>query len=97
MPKQTVDKKLLLSVAKNARLNLTEGEIDKFLPQMQEILKTFSKLDKISVEKEKPSFQPIPLSNVMRKDHVEKCLTQEEALRNTKHKKDGYFLGPKAL
>jgi len=97
MPKQSVDKKLLLRVAKNARLNLTEAEVEKFLPQLKEILKAFSKLDRVSVEKEKPSFQPIPLSNVIRKDSVEKSLTQEEALRNTKHKKDGYFLGPKAL
>ncbi len=65
------------------------------MPQLQEILEAFGKLDKIDVKNEKPSFQPIELSNVMREDKVEKCLTQEEALKNTKNKKDGYFLGPK--
>ncbi len=95
MAEQKVDKKLLLRVAANARLNLTEAEIEKFLPQLQEILETFSKLDEIDVTKEQPSFQPIKLKNVMREDKVEKCLSQDEALSNTKNKKDGYFLGPR--
>lgn len=92
---EKVDKKLLLRVAENARLNLTEAEIKEFLPQLKEILEAFSKLDEIDVSKEKPSFQPIALENVMREDKAEKCLSQEEALKNTKNKKDGYFLGPK--
>ena len=95
MAKQKVDKKLILHVAENARLNLSEKEIEEFVPQLQEILDSFEKLDSIDVSGEKPSFQPIPLENVMRKDEVEKCLTQEQALKNTKNKKDGYFMGPK--
>jgi len=90
-----VDKKLLLRVAANARLELSEAEVEEFLPQLQEILKAFSKLDELDVSNEKPSFQPLPLENVARLDTVEKCLSQEEALKNTKHKKDGFFMGPK--
>ena len=95
MAKPTVDKKLLLKVAANARLNLTEKETNEFLPQLKEILKAFGKLDEIDVKDEKPSFQPLALENVARHDVVEKCLSQEEALKNTKNKKDGYFMGPK--
>ena len=97
MAKPMVDKRLLLRVAENARLNLTESEVKKFLPQLQEILKAFNKLDEINVEKEKPSFQPIKLTNVMREDRIKKCLSQEDALLNTKNKKGGYFLGPKVV
>lgn len=97
MPKPKVDKKLLLRVAENARLNLSNEETKKFLPQLQEILEAFSKLDEVDVGKEPPSFHPIKLSNVMREDKVEKCLSQEEALRNTKHKKQGYFLGSRVV
>jgi aspartyl-tRNA(Asn)/glutamyl-tRNA(Gln) amidotransferase subunit C len=91
----SVDRELLLRVAANARISLSEAEIEKFLPQLQEILKAFGKLDEIDVSNEKPSFQPIPLENVARIDLVEKSLSQEEALKNTKHKKGGYFMGPK--
>lgn len=97
MPKVKIDKELLLRVAQNARLNLTEKEIEKFLPQFQEILDAFSTLDKLKVEKEKPSFQPIETHNVFRKDKVAQSLTQEEALSNTKHKKEGYFKGPRVV
>ena len=97
MAKVKVDRELLLSVAKNARLNLTEAEIKKFLPQMQAILDAFSKLDEIVDLKEEPSFQPIQLKNIFREDKVGKCLSQEEALSNTKHEKQGYFKGPKVV
>jgi len=92
-----IDDELLLKVAKNARLELSEQEIKEFLPQLKQILKAFKKIDELDVSKEKPSFQPIPLQNVCREDKVEKCLSQKEALSNTKHKKDGYFLGPKVV
>jgi len=51
----------------------------------------------LDVSNEKPCFQPIKLENVSRQDNVGKCVSQEEALQNTKHKKDGYFMGPKVV
>lgn len=92
-----IDSAILGKVAKNARLNLSEEEKKIFLPQLQEILDAFSVLDDLDVSKEKPSFQPIGIKNVWREDKVGKCLTQEEALSNTNHRKDGYFKGPKVI
>lgn len=92
-----IDKDLLLKVAANARLKLSNSEVKKFLPQLEEILKAFSELDKIKGIKEEPSFQPVPLKNIYREDKVTNCLSQEQALSNTKHKKDGYFKGPKVV
>lgn len=94
---EKIDRNLLLKVAKNARLNISEEDVQKFLPQLEEILSSFSKLDELDLKKEKPSFHPIPVKNVLRKDKTEKCLSQEEALSNTKLKKDSYFKGPKVL
>ena len=92
-----VDKELIEKVASVARLNLTEAEIKKFLPQLKDILASFSKIDKVDAKGTKPSFQPVELKNRMRKDKKGKCLSQEEALSNTEHKKDGYFKGPRAV
>ena len=97
MQKLNVDKELIERVAQNARLNLTKKEIDKFLPELKEVLDFFSKIDELKVDKEEPSFQPLEMKNVLREDKVTKCLTQEEALSNTKNKKDGYFKGPRVL
>ena len=92
-----IDKALIEHIAELARLKLTEKEIEKFLPQLKEILETFSKLDEVNTENTKPSFQPVELKNMAREDKIKDCLTQEEALTNAKDKKDGYFKGPKAL
>jgi len=97
MPKLKVDKELLLRVAKNARLNLSNEEIKKFLPQMQEILEAFGKLDELNTEKTKPSFQPLLLKNVFRKDIPKNSLSQEQALSLSKHSKKGYFKGPRVV
>jgi len=97
MPKVKIDRELLISVARNARINLTDSEIKKFLPQLQEILDAFSKLEDVQLKAENPSFQPIPLKNVMREDTPKKCLSQEEALANATHKEAGYFKGPRVV
>lgn len=92
-----IDKELIEKVAKNAQLELTEQEKEEFLPQLKEILEDFSILNEAPVQNLSPTFQPIKLTNVFREDKPEKCLTQEEALKNTKHKKGGFFLGPKTF
>ncbi len=92
-----VDKELIVRVAKNARLNLSAKEVNEFVPQFKDILNYFSVLDEVDVKNTKPSFQPIHIKNVFRKDSIGKCLTQDEALSNTTHKKDGFFKGPKAF
>ena len=92
-----VDKELIEKTASLARLKLTDKEINKFLPQLKEALEFFSKLKEIDTEGVKPSFQPVELKNVMREDREEKCLSQDDALSLTEHKKDGYFKGPRAV
>lgn len=92
-----VDQELIKKVAENARLNLSKKELDEFLPQFKEIIENFSKLNNLETKNIKPSFQPIELNNVFRDDVSKKSLSQEEALRNTKHKKNGYFKGPRII
>jgi aspartyl-tRNA(Asn)/glutamyl-tRNA(Gln) amidotransferase subunit C len=91
---------LIKSVARNARLNLNEEELEKFVRQIKEIiLQSFNKLDEFDDAGVKPSFQPIEMNNKFRKDEVKFWFTQEEALSNVvaKLKEEGYFKGPKAM
>jgi aspartyl-tRNA(Asn)/glutamyl-tRNA(Gln) amidotransferase subunit C len=92
-----VDRKLIEHVASVARLKLTEAEIEKFLPQLKEAIEFFSKLQEIDTKGIKPLFQPVEIKNVLREDVPGECLTQDEALSQTEHKKDGYFKGPKVV
>ncbi|HLG24349.1 MAG TPA: Asp-tRNA(Asn)/Glu-tRNA(Gln) amidotransferase subunit GatC [Candidatus Nanoarchaeia archaeon] len=92
-----VNREVLEHAAKVARLKLTEEEVRKFLPQMKELLEFFSKLKEVNTDNVNPSFQPVLLRNVMRDDTAKACLSQEDALMLTLHKKDGYFKGPKVV
>ncbi len=92
-----VDKETLMHVAEVARLNLNEDEIKKFLVEMNEIIESFSTIDKLDTSGVKPSFQPVEIRNSFREDRIEKSFTQEDALRNSKQTKDGYFKGPKSI
>lgn len=92
-----ITKETLQKVAKNARLNLTEKELDEFLPQIKEVINAFSEISKIDTKDVEPSIQPIPMQGVMREDKPKKSLSEEEIFANTRLKKDGYFKGPKVL
>jgi len=94
-----VTKDLIKKVAQNARLNLTEEELEKFVPQIKEIiLDSFNKLDELNATEE-PSFQPVEMCNKFRKDEVKPSISVEDALKNAsvKLREGNYFKGPKAL
>ncbi len=90
-----IDEAVVKHVAKLARIELTEREAKKFEKDLSEIVSAFRILD--DAPNAEPSFQPIAMKNVLRDDIVEKGLSQETALRNTKHKEKGFFRGPKAV
>lgn len=92
-----VDSALIKKVAKNARLSLTEQEIKDFEKDFKEILNTFEEISKLNTDNTKPSFHPILIKNNIREDKIKSSIDKETLLSNTKHKKDGYFVGPKAL
>ena len=69
----------------------------KFLPQLKEIIKAFSEIQEVNTDNTEPSFHPIELKNVWRDDNPKISFDNEVALKNTQHKKDGYFKGPKIL
>ena len=92
-----IDRTLLKRVAENAKIELTEEEIKKFLPQLKEAMEFFSKLNEINTDNVKPSFQPVEIKNIMQEDEPKQCLSQEDALSLAEHKKDGYFKGPRAV
>ena len=94
---QKIDREFLLRVARNARVNLSEKEIETILPQFLEMLGTFKKIAEVDVKGEKPAFHPVELQNVFREDVVEESMSQEEALSNSRDKKNGYFKGPKVV
>ena len=95
--KGKVDEDLIGHVAEVARLKLSEQEKKQFAKELKEILGSFSKLDEVNTEGIDISLQPVELKNMLREDKEGKCLSQEDALSLTEHRKDGYFKGPRAI
>lgn len=85
-------------VSKLALLDLTEEEKEKFSKQLGDILSYFKKLNDLDTSAVRPTTHPIDnLKNVFREDIPGKSLSNEEALRNSKHKQDGFFRAPRIL
>lgn len=92
-----VDQKTVKKVAELARITLSPQELKRMEKDFNEILKAFAILEKVKTDKVKPSFQPIEIKNVTRKDVVEASLSRKQALANTKNKEKGYFKGPRVI
>ncbi|MBI2971497.1 MAG: Asp-tRNA(Asn)/Glu-tRNA(Gln) amidotransferase subunit GatC [Candidatus Aenigmarchaeota archaeon] len=93
----TITAETVRHVAALARLELTDAEVTRFQAELNDILRAFKVLDTCRTGNVKPSFQPIEAKNVMHADVPEPCLTQEDSLRNTRHKEHGFFKGPRAV
>ena len=74
-----VNEELIKKIAGLSKLNLNQEEISKFIKDFKDILEAFKVLDEIDVKGVKSSFRPIE---------------QKEALKFTKNKEKGFFVGP---
>ena len=83
----------VLHVAKLAKLDLTEEEIEKFTSQLSSVVDYFSDLSEVDTEGVEPTSQTTGLENVKREDATksDEVLTQDEALSGTEETYNGYF------
>ena len=82
-------------VAKLARLELTEEEIDKYSRQLGDILKHVEQMNEVDTTNVEPMPHAIPVYNVMREDEVKYEQTKEEMMANAPYEEDGFFRVPK--
>jgi len=91
MTKLTKDE--VLHVAKLAKLDLTDAEIEKFTPQLSNVIDYVSELSEVDTENIEPTSQTTGLKNRKREDKItsEESLTLEQALSGTDKTYNGYF------
>jgi aspartyl-tRNA(Asn)/glutamyl-tRNA(Gln) amidotransferase subunit C len=82
----------VLHVARLARLELTDDEVEKFTEQLSAVAKV-SELDLSDVE---PTAHPLDLVNVWADDEPRPSLPVEQALANAPDREDGFFKVPPA-
>ncbi len=91
-----VDKSDVKEVAENARINLEDGETEKFAEDFENILEMFETIDEIDTEDVEPAFHPVDVKPKSRDDKPGDCLEKEQVFKNTENEEDGYFKGPSA-
>jgi aspartyl-tRNA(Asn)/glutamyl-tRNA(Gln) amidotransferase subunit C len=88
----------VLHVAKLAKLNLTESEVEKFLPQLSSVIDYIGNLSKVDTANVEPTSQTTGLTDVFRDDEIkESSLDQDKALSGTDKIYKGYFKVPAIL
>ena len=96
--KEEFSKETIDYLSKLALLDLTEEEKEKLSKQLRDIISYFKKLNDLDTSNVKPTTHAIEgLKNVFREDIPWKSLSNEDALKNAEHKKDGYFKAPRIL
>jgi aspartyl-tRNA(Asn)/glutamyl-tRNA(Gln) amidotransferase subunit C len=83
----------VLHIAGLAKLDLTDAEVKKFLPQLSSIVDHIGILGKIDTSKIEETSQTTGRQNVFREDEVtsEGILSQEEAISGSDKIHNGYF------
>lgn len=67
-------------VARLARLDLTEEELERFTGQLGAVLEYASNVAALDTSGVEPTMHPLPLRNVLRADVVVRSLDREEVL-----------------
>lgn len=86
-----MNKEQVEHIASLAKLKFSEEEIDGFATKFIEVLNYVDTLNEIEIESVEPTYQVNDHIQLLREDVVEKSLTREEVLQNTKESQYGYF------
>ena len=84
-------------VARLARLELTEGEVELFREQLFAVLERAQRIQQLPLTDVPPTAHPVPLRNVWRDDVVEPADVTEAVLANAPDRDGEFFRVPRIL
>jgi aspartyl-tRNA(Asn)/glutamyl-tRNA(Gln) amidotransferase subunit C len=84
-------------VARLARLDLTEAELELFTSQLAAVLDHAADVEALDVADVPPTAHPYPLKNVFRDDVVRRSIDRDEVLAQAPAAQDGRFKVPPIL
>ena len=89
-----IDREQLLKVARLARLELREDEVERLGQQLNDILAAVSKVSQLDLADVPPTSHPREVVNVWDEDEPRPSLPLDEALTNAPEREDGFFKVP---
>jgi aspartyl-tRNA(Asn)/glutamyl-tRNA(Gln) amidotransferase subunit C len=84
----------VLHVARLARLELPEGELDRVRDELGAILEAVGKVAELDLSDVEPTSHPLAVVNVWAEDEPRPSLPREDALANAPDPVDGAFRVP---
>ncbi len=88
----------VLHVARLARLEFTQEEVEAFTHQLNKILQYVDQLKELDTQDVEPTFHALAQTNVMREDEVKSSLPRDDALANAPDRDDrGFFRVPRII
>lgn len=93
----TISRDDVAHVARLARLELTDDELDTFTGQLAAVLDHARDVEALDLADVPPTDHPLPLGNVLRADVVGPTLAPEDALAAAPQAEDGRFRVPTIL
>jgi aspartyl-tRNA(Asn)/glutamyl-tRNA(Gln) amidotransferase subunit C len=84
-------------VARLARLDLSDAEVEQFTEQLDVILQHAAQVAALDTEGVAPTAHPLPLVNVFRADTARAGLDRDEVLAMAPSAEDGRFRVPRIL
>ncbi len=84
-------------VARLARLELTDAEVELFRDQLSAVLERAQRIQQLPLADVPPTAHPVPLTNVWREDVVEPCEMGEPILANAPDRDGEFFRVPRIL
>lgn len=92
-----INKDLVKNLAKLAKLNLADEEIDKYSKDLTAVVGYMEEIKNLNVNNIYETARVTEEENVIREDKIASSLSQKEALKNSKNTYNGYFLVPQVL
>lgn len=92
-----IDESQVRTVAKLARLDLTESEVVEFSSELSAILEYIEKLNELDTDSVEPLAHCLPIHNVFRDDNIKDSLELEDVLKNAPAREGEFFKVPKIL
>ena len=89
-----IDRDTVVHVARLARLDLRDDEVDRLTAELAAILDAVSKVAELDLADVPPTSHPLDLVNVWQDDEPRPCLSLDEALANAPSREGDLFRVP---
>ena len=86
----------VLHVARLARLELSDEEVERFGEQLSEILEAVSKVSELDLADVPPTAHPLDVANAWAEDEPHACLPLEDVFANAPDREGDLFKVPPA-